>query len=235
MTQDQSIEKSLEIIIKSFTNQINTCLPAKIVKIRDKQTIDVQPTIKKTLKRDDDIESVEYAVIPNVPVFIMCSQDYFLSFPMKVGDPVLLIFSQHCIDDYMLTDGKEIIDTKQPLNHDLNNAIAILGIMSPKNKIDEISPDDLILGKKDGSSKIIIKANNKVQIKASSVELGDIGASKPLALSEIVDSRLSALETFQNSHIHIDPISAVTGIASVPFVPGNGGASTASTKVKTDS
>ncbi len=236
MSQDQSIEESLESIIKFFTNQVNTCLPAKIVKIHDNQTINVQPTIKKTITQDDIKTSIDYPIIPKVPVFIMSSKDYFMSFPIKVGDPCLLLFSKHSIDKYAIADNPDTIDTEDLEHHDINNAIALVGIISPATKINEISSNNFIVGKKDGSSKIIITSDNKVQIKASSVELGDIGANKALAIAEKVDSRLSALESFQNTHIHIDPLSVVTGIVSVPFVAGNsGGQSTASTKVKTDS
>jgi hypothetical protein len=235
MSQDQSIEESLETIIRAFTNQVNTCLPAKIVKIHNNQTVNVQPTVKKTITQDNEIKSIDYPIIPRVPVFIMSSKDYFMSFPIKEGDPCLLLFSTHSIDKYAIADNPDSIDSEDLTHHDINNAIALVGIISPATKINEISSNNFIVGKKDGSSKIIITSDNKVQIKASSVELGDLGASKALALAEKVDARLSALENFQNSHIHIDPLSAVTGIVSVPFVPANGGATTGSTKVKTDS
>lgn len=235
MNQDQSIEQSLETIINYFTSKIFTCLTAKITKIHDNQTVNVQPTVKDTIEQDGEIVSKDYPIIPRVPVFIMSSKDYFISFPIKVNDPCLLLFSKHSIDKYASVDNPDIVDSEDLSNHDINNAIALVGIISPATKINEISSNNFIVGKKDGSSKIIITSDNKVQIKASSVELGDLGASKALALAEKVDARLTALENFQNSHIHLDPLSAVTGIASVPFVPANGGATTGSTKVKTDS
>ena len=234
MNQDQSIEESLETMISYFTNQVNTCMPAKIVKIRDSQTIDVQPTIKKTLLRDNKKESIDYPVIPFVPVFTMSSKDYFISFPIKVNDPVLLVFSQHSIDKYKLEKGEDINDSEDITHHDINGAIALIGIISPSNKVSEISSDNFIVGKKDGSSKIIITQDNKVQIKATSVELGDLGASKALAIAEKVESRISSLETSFNTHTHvcISPGSPSV-VPATPIVgphPDLG-----SVKVKTDS
>lgn len=233
--QDQSIEKSLETIIQFFTNQINTCIPAKIVKIRDSKHIDVQPTVKKTLLSDDNKISIDYPVIPFVPVCVLGTKKAKMRFKIRVGDPVLILFSQHSIDKYMLTDGVEISENDDIAQHDINNAMALIGFLSTISNLDEIGDNEFILEVNDGSSQIIITSDNKVQVKASTVELGDIGANKALALAEKCDSRLDALESFQNNHVHIDPLSASTGTALVPFIPGNLGASTASNKVFTTS
>ena len=234
MSQEQSIEESLESIVTFFTNQVNTCLPAKIVKIHDNQSINVQPTLKKTITQDGNKTSIDYPIIPKVPVFIMSSKDYFMSFPIKVGDPCLLLFSKHSIDKYAIADNPDSVDSEDLEHHDINNAIALVGIISPATKINEISSNNFIVGKKDGSSKIIITSDNKVQIKASSVELGDIGANKALAIAERVESRISSLETNFNTHTHVCMSPGSPSVTPLPLITGPH-ENLGSAKVKTDS
>lgn len=234
MSEDQSIQTSLETIINHHTSKINTELPGTILKlyeINNKRFADVQPTIKNTRVVDGEPESIDYPVLPMVPISVTRCKNFFIWLPVQVGDECIIHFMQTSIDEYLLSDGKTIIDSEDVRKHDINDCYITIESFLPYFELSGVDPDNLVIGKTDDSTKIIMTNDNKVQIKASSVELGGLGASKALAIAEKVDQRLSALETYV-----ITPHGSPSGpTIPTPFLPGGGGASTASTKVFTDS
>lgn len=236
MSQLRSPETNLRNLFNKFLAEPMGTTPAIIEKINSTQSIDVKPSlVKNTLQRNGEYKKEIYPIITNVPVLVLATSDWFQSMPFKVGDPCILFFSKHSLDDYLSTDGKSVVDTEDDRFYDISDAMALIGLPTPSNKIDQISETDFVMGKRDGSSLIKITSDNKVKIKATEVNLGDLNASKPVAIAEKVDARLTALENFQNVHVHSDPLSVATGPVVTTFVAGNSGATTGSTKVKVDS
>lgn len=205
-TQEQSIEESLSTIIRHHNNGIFTSMPGHIVKLydlNDKRFADIKPDIKDTRIKDGQKISIEYPVIPMVPIFIQGTEEFYMSFPVKVGNPCMLHFAQHSIDKYLLSDGKTDIDSEDTRRHDINDAYCTIGNILPYFNIPGISSDDLVIGKVDDSTKIIITSAGEVQIKASEVKLGSTTANKALALAEKVESRFNSFENNYNFHTHI--------------------------------
>ena len=235
-TQDESIESSLETIISHFTGKIFTTIPGKIEKIYDlnnNRLVDVQPTIMNRILVDGDSTPIEYPVFPRVPIFIQGTEDFYTSYPVKVGNPCMLHFIQHSNDLYLKSDGKTVVDPNNLRKHDPNDAFCTIGNILPGFSIPGISPDDMVMGKVDDSVKIIITHDGKVDIKANRVNLGDVSASKALALSEKVADNFNSFQTAFNTHTHVcvsvgSPCAvAIPDIATVE--------DTASSKVFTDS
>lgn len=232
MTQNTSPETSLETIVNYFINQRFHIGVGKIDKIHNPQLVDVKPLIMNTtVNQKGEKIAEEYSVIPNAVVFIMATSSFFSSMPIAVGDQVLILVSDHSMDKYMETDGKEVLDSEDIRRNDITDAIVIPGIPTPKASISEISTTDMVMGKRDGSALIKITSDNKVKIKGLEVLLGSLTANKALAMAEKVDSRLSALETY----VQVPHGSAVGPTIPTPFIAGNsGGQTTGSTKVFTD-
>lgn len=230
MSQLKSPETNIRNLFSKFLSEPMGTMTAIIEKINNKQSIDVKPTlVKHTLLKNGEYQKEVYPVINNVPVFIFATSDWFQSMPFKVGDPCLLLFSKHSLDDYLSTDGKNVVETEDDRLYDSSDAIALIGLPTPMNKIDQISDTDFVMGKRDGSSLIKITSDNKVKVKATEVNLGDLNANKPLALAEKVDARLTALENY----VIIPHGSPMGPTIPTPFTPNT--ATTGSSKVKTDS
>lgn len=123
--------------IDNLETQLNTHLPAKVKSFNKKeQTMTVQPVIYETYS---DAVSTVPSEIEDVPVVFYGSGGGVLTFPVKVGDEVLLAFSQRDIDAWWDTGIDGIPDTQH--YHDYNDGIALLGLKSKNNSVNASTTD----------------------------------------------------------------------------------------------
>ncbi len=111
-------------LVKEQVNNIHTALPGEIVSV-DVTTCRV--TVKpKAQMRFSNGKVLDYPIISGVPVVIpqSPSSDAAIVFPVKKGDPCLLVFSEQALD-YWFENGM----TNSQIKHGLSGAIAILGLM----------------------------------------------------------------------------------------------------------
>jgi hypothetical protein len=151
-------QQSIKQILENRVSQIHTALPG-VVQSYDSSTqiAKVAPGVKKILVNGDE---VELPVCTEVPVIMPGSGDAIIHFPIKKGDPVLLVFCQRAIDEFLLS-GK-ISKPSKKRKHDLTDSVAIPGLLTFNNQGLAYNNEDLIVKK--GSSKIVIKANGDVEI-----------------------------------------------------------------------
>lgn len=109
-----------------MASKINTAIPAEITNYDPSgPKVDAKPLIKKRF--NDGTESA-YQPIVSVPVIFPRTQEFSMSFPLKKGDTVLLIFSQRSIENYLFS-GQEVAPTR-PDMFALSDAIAIPGLFA---------------------------------------------------------------------------------------------------------
>ena len=98
-----------ELMNASFdyqTNNLYTAAPGVVVAVRnnlEELSVDVQPTVNILNK---DKTTKERPVVLNVPVQMPSSSTAALTFPINVGDPVLLIYSMRSLDNWKRGEGK---------------------------------------------------------------------------------------------------------------------------------
>jgi hypothetical protein len=232
-SREPDLLESLDTIVQSRLNEVHVALPAKIVTYKPAQEAgaphlaDVQPTLIRVFVDDDDQEvPVEYPVIPDVPVAFPRGGGGFLTFPLKAGDLVLLVFAQRSLDAWLQTDGKTPTDPGDARRHHVTDAVAYPGLLTATNFIPNVNTTDVVLGLEDGSIAIHLQPSGKVAVN---------GGNKALAKAAETEARLAALETFASLHTHSNGnFGSPTGNAIGGFSPGSGGAAVASTKVFTD-
>ena len=105
---------------------LHVSMPGKVSKVNG-NSIDVQPSIK--LKTEKGNKSS--AQLLNVPVVQPASGGFEITFPIHVGDDVLVVFSDKCLDAWTKT-GKESNEAEHRSHH-LSDAIAIIGLQSEPN------------------------------------------------------------------------------------------------------
>lgn len=148
-----SVAESLKLALHSRINEVNTSIPAIVLAVKDQGElrVDVQPVIRSQ-DLDREVEE-ELPPILNVPVMMPYASKGGLSFPVSVGDGVLLIFSQRGIGTWK-RGGDSGFYTPDTLNsHDMKDAIAITGLFNFNNSLNKPdmrglthSPNDLVLG-----------------------------------------------------------------------------------------
>jgi hypothetical protein len=106
---------------------VHTSMPCSVVKYNaDKQSVDVQPLIKKEYSNG---YVANLPVIQGLPLIFPGSSNSLISFPISVGDIVLAVFSEKSIDKWVRSNGKPV-DPSKGLMHDLSDAFAVPGLQT---------------------------------------------------------------------------------------------------------
>ncbi len=233
MTRNTRTPDLAEVIDAAITNRlcrVNVALPGRVEKWDPAtQKADVKPLLQAVQVDRDGNDVVDILpVIPDVPVMFPRANDFFMSFPIKVGDHVLLIFNSRSIDIWSQGQGPDT-NPVDPRLHDLNDAVALPGFYPFGKPLNDVHPDNIVIGK-DGGDSIHIKDDPTGM--AGSVHLGEENAAEFVVLADKLQTRLMDLETklmnFVNTdynfHIHnagmalIGNMGApVAGVTSTPF------------------
>ena len=175
------------------------------------QTADVRPMVKRQVPTDDETGRIaeELPVIPTVPVIFPNGGDFFISFPLAVGDTGLLVFSERSIQSWRQTG--DVSDPGDVCMHDIESAVFIPGLRTAKDPISGTSGSNMVIAKEGGLA---------ITVTASQMQVG--GSSDAAALASVMES----WKTIFNSHTHPAPGGATSATAT-PFT-----GSAASTKLK---
>lgn len=163
------ISDLVELILQNRLNEFHTCIPGRIVEYdATKQEATVQPLIKRRYydagPNADGIQ--EQPPIVAVPVVFPSAGTGILSFPVKVGDIVLILFSERSLDNWLFSDGASLIDPQDHRQFNYSDAIAIPGIY-PFQKALGGSTTDVELRMNSGTAsecKVALKPNGDVVI-----------------------------------------------------------------------
>jgi hypothetical protein len=91
--------------------------------------VDVQPVHKRAyLNEDGDRTPEKQPVIPSVPLVYPGGGGFVVTWPMSVGDEVLLVFSDDSLDKYLQVGGTSDIDPADDRRHHITDAVAIAGV-----------------------------------------------------------------------------------------------------------
>lgn len=156
--------------------------------------VDVQPVMKRAYTNEDGVRTAEkLPVIPSVPLIYPGGGGFVVTWPMQVGDEVLLVFSDDSLDSYLQVGGAQDIDPQDDRRHHLSDAIAIPGIA---------------------------KLNAPINVSNNSMQLGTLGAACQGAalgdtLKTYLDNLTIALGTGSNSG---GPVTWGTSLPAVPTV-----------------
>jgi len=161
-SNEVTMPEAIRTAVSSLMSEVNICLPGKIIKVIDyqKRKITVQPQIKKVFL---DGEELEPPIIENVPLHYTGTSKAILHFPIEVGDPVIMIFSQRSLDNW-LTSGKMSTPGHRRF-FDLSDAIAIPGLMPFNVDHSLIKNNNTVTLSASGATKFTV--NNAVEDLAS--------------------------------------------------------------------
>lgn len=163
-----SSEDTLNSMIHQNQALMFTSMPAVITGVNlDSMSVNVQPAINEMFS---DGEVSEFPDILSVPLIMPGSKNALVSFPVEVGDTVLLVFSQRSMDNFKLGNGRPT-QPNDYRKHDMQDAIAIPGLFTLSNSVNKPSSRKWNHNTKD----VVVVANiggNEAEIRLS--ESGDI-------------------------------------------------------------
>lgn len=175
---------------------LSTAIPCTVISYDNiKQTIVARPVM---YDMDKDGITRRQSDIYSVPVIFPSSGGGALTFPVRVGDSCLVIFSQRAFDTWWVT-GKLPAQPSTQRFHDYNDAIAILGLKSRNNSL-EASTDSVELRYEDSNGRLINKItmspdgdvviendkNTKIQLLDGKIRLENSSEELISVLSELI-------------------------------------------------
>lgn len=188
-----------------------TALPGIVTKVTlSNMTCEVQPAIQSSVEDEDgNLELVSLPVLINVPIVFPSAGGFTITFPIAVGDEVLVVFSSRCIDAWWQNG-----DVQPPMEarmHDLSDGFAIPGPKSVPNALTGISSTGVQIRNDEGTTYVEIAANGKIKL----VTPSDVEVTGNLKVSGDVVAGTVSLKN------HTHPVN----VPSTPF-SGNTGAPT---------
>lgn len=202
--------------------EVHTSIPAVVTRYDPaKGLIDAAPQVKRAYQDEEGQRATAaLPVIVNVPLIFPGSGGGGVTFPISVGDPVWLSFSEASIDEWKSNGG--VVDPANSQRHGLAGAVAFPGLRTFGSPVGGVS-----------TSATVIRADSSLQLGSSSAVQSVVKGTTYRAAE---DTLLTALGVFATAMGVATPAAAPAAAALNTAIVTFLGASATylSTKVKTE-
>lgn len=175
---------------------VNTCMPA-IIESYDPatRTCSVKPAL---MRKYEDGTLVERPLISDVPVLFNQGGKLSITYPLKKGDDVLLIFSQRSLESWKNKTG--VVDPKDARKFHLSDAICIPNNPRPSSIVNAASADKTVVQM--DKSIIEMSENGTVVIKngVGSITLDQTGKITCSANGKLMEVDVNGKFKFEGTH-----------------------------------
>lgn len=139
-------------LISGATGGLNVAKLGKVVKFYpETQSADVLP-----------LPSGDNAIVLNAPLAAIRCKDFFVYYPLKPGDLVVILFCDNDTENIKLgTD-----NTQTERTHDITDAVVLGGFTLLNDKLNVEDKEALCIQNTDNTGNIVINKNGDVTIKA---------------------------------------------------------------------
>lgn len=194
-----SLSDAIQTHFTNYKAQMFTSLPATVTSYNsEEQTISARPVMNEPFKEG---EVSEYQEIDYIPVIFTGAGGGVLTFPITVGEEVLLIFSSRNFDTWWDTGETQKLSTTQRYN-DITDAIAIIGVRS-KGKSVEANTEDVEL--KYNGNTILLKKDGTLEAKTTSTLKINNSTEELISLLSEILQEVSEITT--NTAYGISPVN----------------------------
>lgn len=160
-------EESLRLAMESQQAQIWTALPGVVAAVNlAAQTLSVQPTVQGSVASPNGAKQlVNLPLLVDVPIVWPRAGGFALTFPIAVGDEVLVVFASRCIDSWWQSGG--VGAPAEARMHDLSDGFAILAPTSQPKKLSGVSSTNVQLRDEAGTTYVEITPDGKARVVAA--------------------------------------------------------------------
>lgn len=165
-------EESLRMAMEGQQAKIWTALPGIVTGVDlTKQTVSVQPSVQGSVSdAQGNVSNVNLPVLVDVPIVWPRAGGFALTFPIKAGDEVLVVFSSRCIDAWWQSGGVGV--AAEARMHDLSDGFAVFAPTSQSKKLSNVSPSNVQLRAEAGTTYVEIAPGGKIKLLgATSIDL----------------------------------------------------------------
>lgn len=195
-----TLAELIEMAMEKRLLDVHTALPGRVEKYdATTQKADIKPMLKEPLVVDGDddvsIEVESLPVITDVPVGWPRGGGFFLHLPIEKGDPVLLVFSERCIDSYLAGTGGEV-DPVMIHKFDLSDAMAIPGFAPFARAIKQADASNAVFGQDNGGIQIHATSSDTVEIRLNGT------APMHVTIYEALETFWTTFKIWLDAHTH---------------------------------
>lgn len=197
MTRNPDILEVIQLLNRVQEDSLFVCTVAEVVRYRsEERSVDVQPLIRRKLQ-DGSHES--WPVLHRCPVVFPGGGAVDITWPLEVGDEVIVIHADRSIDEWKQRGGEQ-----SPLSgrlHALSDAFVIPAVQ-PTARAEEGVTDRLSVRYGD----VLLELDaGKVVITADDIRLGSASASDPVVRQSDLQAALDDVWATYGAHTHTAP------------------------------
>lgn len=179
--KQETLDNAFDIIINSFLKDVHTVMPGQVTSFdASRKSVSIQPSLQRKYEGQDPIN---LPIIEDVPVVYPGSSAFGLTFPIEVGDTVVLLFCERALASWL--DAGGIVDPQVARMHDLSDAIAL----------PHIDPFSNLLpgGVKSGAIELRNRAGTEyISLSAGAAEIKTLGTVDVDSLNSTVKGSVTA-------------------------------------------
>ncbi len=161
-------EASIITALDGRQSRMWTALPGIVNSVDvTSMTVSVQPAIQGIVTSPNG--STAYVNLPllvDVPICFPGAGGFIITFPIKAGDEVLVVFSSRCMDSWWQSGGVGV--PMEVRMHDLSDGFAIPGPKSLPNVVSGISSSNLQIRTDNGSAYLELTPSGTINLVAPS-------------------------------------------------------------------
>lgn len=204
-------EESLRLALEQQQARLWTALPGFVADVDlTKQTVSVQPTVQGAITTQDGTsKAVNLPLLVDVPIVWPRAGGFALTFPVAIGDEVLVVFAARCIDAWWQNGG--IGSPVEPRMHDLSDGFALLAPTSQPKALTNVQTDGVEL--RDEARDTFIKLTpgtiaiqGNLIITGNTTQTGDVSTTGAVTIDGAVTQSGGAMTSngkhIDNTHTH---------------------------------
>lgn len=148
MSRNPSLAEVVNLATETALETLYVSLPGRVTRYdAATQEADVQPIPRVRYTAESGEAVVEdLPVVPSVPVIFPGGGGFTVTFPISVGDTVLLVFSGASMDKWLTANTDDSLDPETHARHSLADAVAIPGLKNFRRPRSSAPTDHVRIG-----------------------------------------------------------------------------------------
>lgn len=198
----------------NLRHKIRVAMPCEVVSFdAEKQTIVAQPLIREKMvnRLDGSVFWQQLPQLVDVPVQFPQAGNFLLTMPIKAGDEVIVLFQDMCFDAWHTSGGIQNWNDRR--RHDLSDGIAIPGLNSLPNVIEDFATDATELRTRNGHVSVSV---GQTGAGVDSLNLKSNGSTVEMKKKILVSDGVPA--NWDHTEITVDTAKITLGKTNVTVV-----------------
>lgn len=191
----------IRITRKELNQSIHTSYPATIVDVSNltsNQTITVQPLIHIEY---EDGQLVRLPIIYDVPVLFPAGDECLMSFPLKVGGVVGLVFVKNSLEEFLESNDPTFYTPVDRRSFSLNDCFALPSLFTKRNNLSphpdnlEIKFKDILFSLRPEGTVVLTNGSSTIEMNGSTVNISNSSGYMNLLSSGAIQANGAQITT----------------------------------------